>query len=68
MSFSLGLTLIGEGNFRVFQALLLIGRNEPSLILLSKYSWPSDILQTIVSVCAGGNQVFPSGVQLYESP
>lgn len=31
MSFSLGLILMGEDNFRIFQALFLVGRNEPSL-------------------------------------
>lgn len=56
MSFSLGLKSMGEDNFRIFQALLLPDRNEPSIIILSKYLQPCDIFQTIVSVCAGGSQ------------
>lgn len=50
---------MGEDNLRIFQAILLVGRNKPSLILLSKYHWPGNIFQTIVNVCAGGSQVFP---------
>lgn len=62
MSFYGGLILMGVDNFRIFQALLLAGRNEPSLILFSKYPLLGDIFQTIVTVSAAGSRVLPLGL------
>lgn len=64
MSFSLGLILMGEDNFRIFQALFLVGRNEPSLpssAFLNTLDL-GGILQTNASVYMSGSWVFPLGL------